>query len=145
MSYMRVEYVSTRCRVVPGRERRRRSRRRRDNFKCSLSRLAAGSAPVCSGLLWPGLCPGRSHELYKCFGPQLEHFCLTVRMIYVRQRFVQRARETARDCERQRERERAVRTSGGIADLTFCSAQRVLNATACVHTENAQTKAGGRM
>lgn len=42
-----------------------------------------------------------------------------------------------------RERARAVRTSGGISDLTFCSAQRVLNATACVHSEIAETTARG--
>lgn len=43
--------------------------------------------------------------------------------------------------EREREVARAVRTSGGISDLSFCSAQRVLNATACVHSEIAESKA----
>lgn len=55
----------------------------------------------------------------------------------------ERERDSERTSEREREVARAVRTSGGISDLSFCSAQRVLNATACVHSEIAETKARG--
>lgn len=131
MSYMRAQYVSTSCSCTWTQRSSSGA-----NFKWRLSRLA-WSTPVWSGRA--------SHELYKCFGPQLEHFCLTVRMIYVRRLFVQRVieRDSERTSEREREVARAVRTSGGISDLSFCSAQRVLNATACVHSEIAETKARG--
>lgn len=90
---MRAQYVSTSCSCT---------------WQAAGHRGGAGQVQVevvTSGVVYSGLAwSGRgSHELYKCFGLQLEHFCLTVRMIYVRRLFVQRVIE--RESERERVRE----------------------------------------